>query len=282
MDWGTLNLDHPGQSDHPDKGTPMATRPSTLSRTERLAAISQALLFVTLVASVIYVAVQLGSAPLSSTEPGVRVRSDYALMLIQSAGGLIVMFLPTFVNRRLALHVPHGMQIAYFVFLYFAIYLGEVRSFYYRFPSWDVVMHFFGGAMLAALGFLLVGLLSEAERPRITLSPNFVAFFAFCFALACGAVWEIWEFTIDGLFGTNMQKFITDTGEVLVGREALRDTMEDLITDAAAALAVTLVGYLSLRHSQRKRPATHQPGNSGAPPSTRPESADLPSATTHP
>ncbi len=240
----------------------MATPPRrTLSRSERIAGISQGLLFVTLAASVVYIAVHLGSAPLSSTEPGTRVRSDYALMLIQSAGGLIVMFLPTFINRRFALHIPHGMQIAYFVFLYFAIYLGEVRSFYYRFPSWDVVMHFFSGAMLGALGFLLVRLLSDAEHARVTLSPSFVAFFAFCFALACGALWEIWEFAIDGLFGTNMQKFVTDTGEVLIGREALRDTMEDLITDAIAALMVTLIGYLGLRRSQtmprRSLPATN-------------------------
>jgi uncharacterized membrane protein YjdF len=231
-----------------------------LSRSERVAVVMQVALFVTLVASVVYTAVHLGSAPVDSDEPGVRVRSDYALMLIQGIGGLIVMFLPTVINRRFTLHVPTGMQIAYFVFLYCAIYLGEVRSFYYRFPSWDVVMHFFGGAMLGALGFLLVRLLSDAEHTRVKLSPNFVAFFAFCFALACGALWEIWEFTIDGLFGTNMQKFITDTGEVLVGREALRDTMEDLITDATAALLVTLTGYLGLRRRARiaesKVPAT--------------------------
>ena len=230
----------------------MATRPRRkLSRSELIAAIAQAVLFVTLVASIVYIVINLSSAPDSSSEPGVRVRSDYALMLIQSAGGLIVMFLPSFVNRRLALHVPHGMQIAYFVFLYFAIYLGEVRNFYYRFAYWDVVMHFFSGAMLGAVGFLLVRLLSDAEHTRVQLSPRAVAFFAFCFALACGAVWEIYEFTIDGLFGTNMQKFLTDTGEALVGREALADTMEDLITDAVAALAVTLIGYLALRRSEK-------------------------------
>lgn len=203
--------------------------------------------FTSLSLSVVYASVRLASAPAVSDDPSVRAQSDYALMLIQCAGGLLVMFLPDLVNRTLAIRIPTGMQIAYLGFLYAAIYLGEVRNFYFRIPHWDAVLHFFSGAMLGALGFHLVRLLNDSERPRISLSPGFVAFFAFCFALASGAVWEIYEFTIDGLFGTNMQKFMTDTGELLNGRHALTDTMQDLIVDAVAALTVTVIGYLSLR-----------------------------------
>lgn len=227
-----------------------------LPRTDQIARIVQLILFVTLVGSVIYTAVHLSWAPDASADPGVRVRSDYVLMLIQCVGGLVVMFLPAIVHRRLAISVPSAMQIAYFVFLYAAIYLGEVRSFYYRFPSWDSILHFFSGVMLGALGFFLVQLLNDAERRRVTLSASFVAFFAFCFAVACGAVWEIYEFTIDGVFGTNMQKVVTDTGQVLVGRDALADTMTDLILDTIAALAVSVVGYVLLRRAERSgRPA---------------------------
>lgn len=154
-----------------------------------------------------------------------RQKSDYVLMLLQSAGGLIVMFLPAFVNRRFAIHIPSVMQILYFVFLYAAIYLGEVRDFYYRFAFWDDVLHFFSGMMLAALGFFLVRLLSDSEHRHVVLSPGFVAFFAFTFAVASGAVWEIYEFTIDGIFDTNMQKYATENGQQLIGRNALADTM---------------------------------------------------------
>lgn len=227
-----------------------------LPRTDQVARIVQLVLFVTLVGSVVYTAVHLSWAPDASADPAVRVRSDYVLMLIQCAGGLVVMFLPAIVHRRLAISVPSAMQIAYFVFLYAAIYLGEVRSFYYRFPFWDSILHFFSGVMLGALGFFLVQLLNGAEHRRVTLSASFVAFFAFCFAVACGAVWEIYEFTIDGLFGTNMQKVITDTGQVLAGRDALTDTMTDLVLDTIAALTVSVVGYVLLRRVERSgRPA---------------------------
>ena len=103
--------------------------------------------------------------------------------------------------------------------------------------------------MLGVLGFHLVRVLNDAEKRRIILGPGFVAFFAFCFAVTCGAVWEIYEYALDGLLGTNMQKVVTATGEVMVGRDALHDTMTDLILDATSALAVTLVGYLGLRRT---------------------------------
>jgi uncharacterized membrane protein YjdF len=220
-------------------------------RADQVARIVQLILFVTLVGSVVYTAVHLSWAPDASADPGVRVRSDYVLMLIQCAGGLVVMFLPAIVHRRLAISVPSTMQIAYFVFLYGAIYLGEVRSFYYGFAFWDSLLHFFSGVMLGALGFFLVQLLNDAERRKVTLSATFVAFFAFCFAVTCGAMWEIYEFAIDGLFGTNMQKVITDTGTVLAGRDALTDTMTDLILDTVAALVVSVVGYFLLRRAER-------------------------------
>ncbi|HBD64559.1 MAG TPA: hypothetical protein DC038_09010 [Clostridiales bacterium] len=75
------------------------------------------------------------------------------------------------------------------------------------------------------------------------LSPFFVALFAFCFALASGAVWEIYEFLADCVLGTNMQKFMLGDGTVLVGQAALRDTMTDLIVDALSSLTVTVIGY---------------------------------------
>ena len=79
------------------------------------------------------------------------------------------------------------------------------------------------------------------------LSPLFVALFAFCFALATGAVWEIYEYACDALMGLNMQKYATEQGAQLVGRAALRDTMKDIIFDALAALLVAAAGYFSIR-----------------------------------
>lgn len=206
-----------------------------------------AILLVTLIGSIVFASVRLASAPAVSDDASVRVQSDYVLMLLQCALGIVVMFLPFIVQRRFAVRLPSAIEIAFFVFLYCAIYLGEVRAFYFRIPYWDNVLHFFSGAMLGALGFVLVQLLNDSRRLHVELSAAFVSFFAFCFALASGVVWEIYEFAADSVLGTNMQKYVTDAGEVLAGRAALHDTMIDLILDTSAALVVTVLGFLWLR-----------------------------------
>lgn len=234
--------------------THLSTERRQWSGQDYAARIIQAILFLTLVGSVIYIIIKLVTAPDISADASVRQKSDYVLMLVQSSGGLIVMFLPAFVNRRFAIQIPSAMQILYFVFLYAAIYLGEVRDFYYRFAFWDDLLHLLSGMMLAVLGFFLVRLLNDSEHRQVALSAGFVAFFAFTFAVASGAIWEIYEFTIDGLLNTNMQKYATESGMQFVGRDALTDTMGDLIMDTIAALFITLIGYISLQRRARSMP----------------------------
>ena len=44
-----------------------------------------------------------------------------------------------------------------------------------------------------------------------------------------------------------MQKFMTESGTQFVGRAALSDTMDDIITDALGAGVVAIVGYFSMK-----------------------------------
>jgi len=187
-----------------------------------------------------------GAGPRLVIESG-KTRGDYLLMLVECLLGILVMFLPSMLEKRLRIAIPGGMYLVFVLFLYAGIYLGEVRSFYYRFANWDTVLHAFSGVMLGALGFSVVSLLNDSEKVAVSLSPLFVALFAFCFAVALGVVWEIYEFGVDGLLGLNMQKFATEGGAPLAGRAALVDTMSDLIVDSLAAFAVSALGYASLR-----------------------------------
>lgn len=146
------------------------------------------------------------------------------------------------------------MYILYFLFLYCAIYLGEVRNFFYVVPHWDTWLHTFSGGMLGALGFIVVDRLNRLGRKWVQLSPGFVCLFALCFAVTIGVLWEIYEFTFDGLLGLNMQKFRLEDGTQLVGRAALQDTMKDLIVDVLGAAVVVGLGYLhSLREQKHQK-----------------------------
>ncbi len=209
--------------------------------------ISYWVLFVFLAVSSVFTVVRLVLAPAETTDEFTKVKSDYVLMLLQCLVGLIVMSIPGLIERKRQIDIPDGLEILYTLFLFCAIYLGEVRDFFYLVPHWDTLLHAFSGIMLGLVGFTLVDLLNESKRVSIRLSPMFVALFSFCFALAAGCVWEIYEFLADGVLATNMQKFRLADGTELIGRAALSDTMEDFVVDALSALAASVVGYVSIK-----------------------------------
>lgn len=210
--------------------------------------VSARILFVTLIFSIVYTIIRIIQTPsnLVSDVEYIKVRSDYVLMLLQCLLGLFVMSLPSIINRRFSIQIPSLVEVLFYIFLYCAIYLGEVRSFYYLIPFWDTILHAFSGFMLGALGFSLVNMLNREVTDYVKLSPFFIALFAFSFAIAFGTIWEIYEFSMDTIFKTNMQKFITYEGVILIGSEALKDTMKDIIVDTLSAFFVSVLGYFYL------------------------------------
>ena len=204
---------------------------------------------VSLVLSIGYVILEIVLSPsvADPSAPYQRVKGDYVLMLAQCVLGVLAMFLPSILRRRAHLAIPSNMLVVYAVFLYCAIFLGEVRRFYYIVPHWDTILHTFSGAMLGALGFSFITFLNKTERIPVNLSPAFIAVFTFRFGITLGVLWEFYEFICDGVLHTNMQKFALESGEPLLGRAALLDTMKDLFVDAAGAIVISIIGYISLK-----------------------------------
>ncbi|MCQ2422474.1 MAG: hypothetical protein MJ064_05705 [Lachnospiraceae bacterium] len=186
-----------------------------------------------------------------SNEAGYHSDADYILMIIQCLLGLIVINLPTFLARKLRFELPMALYGMYIIFLYCAIFLGEVRSFYYVIPFWDSILHAFSSLMLGFFGFMAITVLLRDEHIVMSLSPIFTAVFAFCFALSIGTIWEIYEYVFDGILGLNMQKFMTVDGTLLIGHAALADTMKDIIIDAIGALTATVIGSIANKYDRR-------------------------------
>lgn len=190
-----------------------------------------------------------GNVP--QNEAGYHSYADYILMIIQCLLGLLVINLPAFLERKLKFELPITLYGMYIVFLYCAIFLGEVRSFYYVIPFWDSILHAFSSLMLGFFGYMVITILVRDDHIVMNLSPAFTAIFAFCFALSIGAAWEIYEYTFDGLLGLNMQKYMTVNGELLIGHAALSDTMKDIVIDAAGALTATIIGSAAIKHDRK-------------------------------
>lgn len=153
------------------------------------------------------------------------------LVATVTAGIIGVTLLPMVLGRRFAVQIPPEFEVLAVVFAYASLFLGEVHGYYIKYWWWDVVLHIGSGFLLGILGFLLVYVLNEVESVDLHMRPRFVALFAFMFALGMGALWEIFEFGMDQLFGLNMQK------------SGLIDTMWDLIVDAGGALVIALLGW---------------------------------------
>ncbi len=143
---------------------------------------------------------------------------------------LILSMAPEFVVRRFGVHLPVSFIAAITAFVFSTVFLGEVMDFYERYWWWDIVMH--AGS---AMGFGFIGVIFALflfEGDRYAAPPWALSLIAFSFAVTIGALWEIFEFAMDQIFGLDMQK------------SGLVDTMTDLIVDAAGAGTAALVGFL--------------------------------------
>jgi hypothetical protein len=150
------------------------------------------------------------------------------------AGG--VLMLPV-LFRKIRTRIPAELQLAAILFAFTTLFLGEVRDYYELFWWWDLVIHFSSGLLLGLLGFMLVYMINENQVVDRYLQPGFVALFAFAFAVALGAIWEVFEFAVDQGFGTRMQK--PRPGDP----SGLTDTMWDMSVNIAGAALISLAGW---------------------------------------
>jgi len=145
--------------------------------------------------------------------------------------------LPVFFANRFEVRLPHGFFAAVVFFTLGTIFLGEAFDFYGRYWWWDILLH-----MGSAVGFGLIGfifMLRLFEGDRYAAPPWAMAFFAFCFAVMIGAVWEVFEFAMDQIFGLNMQK------------SGIVDTMGDLIVDGIGGFIGAAAGFAWLKGKEK-------------------------------
>ncbi len=154
---------------------------------------------------------------------------------------LLLTVAPVLMFKRFEVFIPSEFKLLATGFIFASLFLGEVQGYYTRFWWWDLVLHTASGFLLGIFGFLLVYILNEKKNLQFHMTPGFVAFFAFMFAVGVGALWEIFEFTMDQFAGTNMQK------PMLGDPSGLTDTMLDLVVDTVGAAVIAVLGYGYLR-----------------------------------
>lgn len=191
---------------------------------------------------------------------------------------LVLLLIPSLIQINLKIELPTALEITILVFVFAAEILGEIQSYYIKFPFWDTVLHTINGFLMAAIGFALVDILNRSKKFSIQLSPVFLAIVAFCFSMTIGVIWEFFEYGMDQFFGLDMQKDtviqgfssvlldptksnipvpVQDITEVLVnGRDlglggyldiGLIDTMNDLFVNFVGAVLFSIIGYFYVK-----------------------------------
>ncbi len=145
---------------------------------------------------------------------------------------LALSLLPPLLAARWSLTLPLPFLIITTFFFFAAIFLGEAFDFYERLWWWDLALHGSSAVGFGLTGFLFVFMLFEGDR--FAAPPSAIAFITFCVSMTVGAIWEVFEFSMDTSFGLNMQK------------SGLNDTMIDLMLNAVGGLVASLTGYIYL------------------------------------
>lgn len=158
---------------------------------------------------------------------------------------IATLFVPILFRNNMQMEIPVEFHFTAVIFIFASFYLGEVQDFYIRYWWWDVALHATAGLLMGIFGFLLVYILNESKRVELNMTPGFIAFFAFLFAISIGTIWEIFEFGMDELLSTNMQK------PMLGDPSGLTDTMWDMIVNAVGAIIISGTGWWYLKKGKR-------------------------------
>jgi len=186
---------------------------------------------ISLIFSYLFLAVLIGTIAVSA------YTQDWTVFFVAIVA-LLLVFIPDLINRGLHIKLPPEVKLIFLIFICAALWFGNIHGYYEKFWWWDIMLHFFSATGLGIIGFALIFLL--VSKSKIKTSYFILGIFSFSFALSLGAVWEIFEFAIDNIFGLNMQ------------RSGLFDTMGDLIVDATGALLASVVGYLYIKFHKKK------------------------------
>ena len=126
---------------------------------------------------------------------------------------------------------PAYLQTELNIFICFGCVIGSTVNDFTNFKYIDLPEHFIAGFMGCTFGFILSEIMQGKKRQ---IKPAVQALFGLAFGVALMVGWEYYEFTMDRLYGFNMQhSFLTNDG--------LIDTMVDLIFGSAGALTAMFV-----------------------------------------
>lgn len=139
-------------------------------------------------------------------------------------------------GRSFIIEVTPGTQTILNIFIFVGVVIGSTLNNRTAFHDFDIVTHFLAGFLSAWFGYDFANIV---YRKRGDLGPAMSSLFSITFALALAVGWEIYEFSMDRIYGMRLQCSVPDSDVGLI------DTMTDFIMcSIGAVVAMLTVSFL--------------------------------------
>lgn len=139
-------------------------------------------------------------------------------------------FFQIFGGKSFIVEVDYSTQTLLNLFIFVAVCIGSTFNNRTTFEHFDTVTHFGSGFLAAWFGYDFANIIYRKRGGN--LGPAMSSLFSLSFSLSIAVGWEIYEFTMDQLYGLDLQK-------------GNSDTMGDFICCAVGSvLAMLLVAFL--------------------------------------
>ena len=148
---------------------------------------------------------------------------------LKDIGLIIVMLLPLILNL-FKNKIKDNLVFVYSLFIFSAGFLGVTLRLYSVIPGFDKLNHTLSGVFTSFLALLILSLMHKFEaRERL-----YNILYMIIFSLAIAALWEIFEYVCNILFGGDAQ---------MVLKTGVNDTMQDMIVAFMGSIITCLIYY---------------------------------------
>lgn len=117
-------------------------------------------------------------------------------------------FFQIFGKKSFIIEIEASTQTMLTLFIFIAVCIGSTLNNRTTFEHFDIVTHCASGVISAWFGYDFANII---YRKRGDLGPAMSSLFSLAFALGIAVGWEIYEFSMDKLYGMTLQKGNTDT-----------------------------------------------------------------------
>ncbi|MCK4996868.1 ATP-binding protein [Candidatus Pacearchaeota archaeon] len=163
------------------------------------------------------------------------LKSNHPIIQVVSVIAFCFTFLPKILKNLFGIDLPMSLEVLYLMLIYGILNFGELRGLFSGVWWWSILTTFTASVALGFISLSVVHVL--LKKSRISANPIFAGFLIFSFTITLGVFWEIFEFALDLLIHSGLQK-------------GLMDTMQDICVNILGAFAVSIVGAFYLKQGK--------------------------------